>query len=429
MDCRDPISDARAPSAGVIKFTPMLTRARALPRTATLVAGVTRRASAAIAEALNGSAAPAALPPDWRVEAFKPAPEPPAVRTDWRREEVAEIYRLPFTELLYRASTKHREHFDPLEVQRCTLLSIKTGGCTEDCKYCAQSTRYNTGLKPEPMMSVNDVVDAAARAKAAGSTRFCMGTAWREMGKKKNAFGKILSMVEQVNGMGLEVCCTLGMVNPEQAKQLKEAGLTAYNHNLDTSREHYPNVITTRTYDDRLQTIKNVRDAGISVCCGGILGLGESEDDRIGLLWELATMEKHPESVPVNALVPIEGTPMMETGGAPDVFQMARTIATARVIMPRSMVRLSAGRMSFGPLEQAVMFLAGANSIFTGDKLLTTANPAFDEDAQLFDSLGLKGKKAFASPYIEDKPWPAEKEKDAGVEAPAMPTSGVRVAE
>jgi len=326
-----------------------------------------------------------------------------AVRTDWTKKEIYEIYKLPFTELLHRASTTHRLHFDPLEVQKCTLLSIKTGGCNEDCKYCAQSTRYKTFVKPEPMMSVDAVVEAAKRAKDAGSTRFCMGTAWREMGNKKGAFGKILNMVEEVNGLGLEVCCTLGMVNETQAKQLKEAGLTAYNHNLDTSREHYPSVITTRTYDDRLQTIKNVRAAGISVCCGGILGIGESEADRVGLLHELSTMEEHPESVPINALVQIEGTPMMDSGETPDVFQMARTIATARIIMPRSMVRLSAGRMSFSPIEQAVMFLAGANSIFTGDKLLTTANPAFDEDMQMFEDLGMRGKKAFTSPLIDEK--------------------------
>ena len=204
-----------------------------------------------------------------------------AVRHDWTKAEIGAIYRLPFTELLHRSSTAHREHFDPLEVQRCTLLSIKTGGCNEDCKYCAQSTRYKTPVKPTPMMSVDEVVEAAKRAKAAGSTRFCMGTAWRELGSKKGAFGKILKMISEVRASGLEVCCTLGMVNEAQATQLKEAGLTAYNHNLDTSREHYPSVITTRTYDDRLQTIRNVRKAGISVCCGGILGLGESEDDRI----------------------------------------------------------------------------------------------------------------------------------------------------
>jgi len=319
------------------------------------------------------------------------------VRNDWTREEIAAIYRMPFTELLHRAGTVHRQNFNPLEVQKCTLLSIKTGGCNEDCKYCAQSTRYKTFVKPQPMMSVDDVLEAAKRAKESGSTRFCMGTAWRELGNKKGAFGKILTMVSEVNSMGLEVCCTLGMVSKEQARDLKQAGLTAYNHNLDTSREHYPNVITTRSYDDRLQTIANVREAGISVCCGGILGLGETEDDRIGLLHELATMPEHPESVPVNALVPIDGTPL-DVNSPPDVFQMARTIATARIIMPRSMVRLSAGRMSFSPLEQTVMFMAGANSIFSGDKLLTTPNPGKDEDAQLFDSLGIKGKPAFTSP-------------------------------
>jgi biotin synthase len=319
------------------------------------------------------------------------------VRSDWTRAEVGEIYRLPFTELLFRAAAVHRQSFDPLEVQRCTLLSVKTGGCTEDCKYCAQSTRYKTSVKATPLMPVMDVIEAAKRAKQAGSTRFCMGTAWRELGGKKAMFNKILSMVREVKAMDMEVCCTLGMVTKEQALQLKEAGLTAYNHNLDTSREHYSNVITTRSYDDRLQTIANVRAAGLTVCCGGILGLGETEDDRIGLLTELATMEVHPESVPVNALVPIEGTPLTDYS-PPDVFQMARTIATARIVMPKSVVRLSAGRLSFSPLEQAVMFMAGANSIFTGDKLLTTPNPDFDADGELFQSLGLKGRPAFSAP-------------------------------
>jgi len=319
------------------------------------------------------------------------------VRNDWTRAEVGEIYRLPFTELLFRAAAVHRESFDPLEVQRCTLLSVKTGGCTEDCKYCAQSTRYKTAVKATPMMPVMDVIEAAKRAKQAGSTRFCMGTAWRELGGKKAMFRKILEMVREVKSMDMEVCCTLGMVSKEQAVQLKEAGLTAYNHNLDTSREHYSNVITTRSYDDRLQTIANVREAGISVCCGGILGLGETEEDRIGLLTELATMDVHPESVPVNALVPVDGTPF-DVHNPPDVFQMARTIATARLIMPRSVVRLSAGRLSFSPLEQAVMFMAGANSIFTGDKLLTTPNPDFDADGELFQTLGLKGRPAFSEP-------------------------------
>lgn len=273
------------------------------------------------------------------------------VRTDWTRQEVAAVYRLPFAELLFRAASAHRQYFDPLEVQRCTLLSIKTGGCTEDCKYCAQSTRYSTTVKAEPLMQLDSVLSAARRAKDAGSTRFCMGTAWRELGAKKTAFNRVLEMVREVRKLDLEVCCTLGMLSEDQAHQLKDAGLSAYNHNLDTSREHYPNVISTRSYDDRLATIANVRKAGITVCCGGILGLGEKETDRIGLLHELATMEKHPESVPINALVPVDGTPLEESN-PPDVFEMARTIATARVVMPSSMVRLSAGRLTFSELEQ-----------------------------------------------------------------------------
>jgi biotin synthase len=347
-----------------------------------------------------------------------PLPPPPepyvaqseyAVRNDWTREEVGEIYRLPFPELLFRAASAHRAHHNPLEVQRCTLLSVKTGGCTEDCKYCAQSSRYTTSVKSTPLMPVMDVIEAAKRAKAAGSTRFCMGTAWRELGGKKAMFRRILQMVREVREMDMEVCCTLGMVSEEQAVQLKEAGLSAYNHNLDTSREHYGNVITTRSYDDRLQTIANVRKAGISVCCGGILGLGESEDDRIGLLTELATMEEHPESVPINALVSVEGTPF-EEHKPPDIFQMARTIATARVVMPKSMVRLSAGRLAFSELEQSVMFLAGANSIFAGEKLLTTPNPAWNEDAALFDKLGLVTRPAFrnADHAVPPKPAPVE---------------------
>jgi len=316
-------------------------------------------------------------------------------RSNWTREEIAAIYKQPFTELLFQAAAVHRANFDPLEVQRCTLLSIKTGGCTEDCKYCSQSSKYKTDVKASPTMQVDEVVEAAKRAKAAGSTRFCMGTAWRELGGKKSQFGRILEMVKEVRGMGLEVCCTLGMVTADQAKQLKEAGLSAYNHNLDTSREHYPNVITTRTYDDRLETIRNVRKAGITVCCGGILGIGEGVEDRIGLLHELASMETHPESVPVNSLVAIDGTPL--EGSKPvTIFEIGRTIATARIVMPRSVVRLSAGRLSFTEMDQAVMFMAGANSIFTGDKLLTTPNPEFDEDTQLFAKLDLKGRPAFA---------------------------------
>jgi len=255
---------------------------------------------------------------------------------------------------------------------------------------------------------VAEVLEAAARAKEAGSTRFCMGAAWRELGEKKNAFRHILSMVEGVNGMGMEVCCTLGMLNTEQAKQLKDAGLTAYNHNLDTSPEHYPKVITTRSYEDRLNTISNVRDAGISVCCGGILGLGEEETDRVGLLHVLATLPEHPESVPINALVAVKGTPMGEDDdiGKVDAFDMSRMIATARIVMPRTMVRLSAGRLSFSDAEQYMMFQAGANSIFNGDKLLTTDNPAYDDDQNLFNKLGFEGKPAHQGPLVS----PAEAE-------------------
>jgi biotin synthase len=324
------------------------------------------------------------------------------VRHDWTKPEIAEIYALPFYELMYRAATVHRMYWNPSEVQQCTLLSIKTGGCTEDCSYCSQSVSHKTFVKPTPTMKVNEVLEAARRAKEAGSTRFCMGAAWRELGNKKNAFGHVLEMVRGVNGMGLEVCCTLGMLTAEQAKQLKEAGLTAYNHNLDTSPEHYPKVITTRTYEDRLNTIANVRDAGISVCCGGILGLGEEEADRVGLLHVLATLPEHPESVPINALVTVKGTPLgdEEDIDSVDVFDMARMIATARIVMPRTMVRLSAGRLSFSEAEQFLMFQAGANSIFTGDKLLTTANPEFDKDQELFEKLGFRGKPAHRGPLV-----------------------------
>lgn len=324
------------------------------------------------------------------------------VRNDWSKEEISEIYNLPFYDLMYKASVVHRMYWDPSEVQQCTLLSIKTGGCTEDCSYCSQSTRYKTFVKPTPTMKVKEVMEAAARAKEAGSTRFCMGAAWRELGNKKNAFNHILEMVEGVNGMGLEVCCTLGMLNAEQAKQLKQAGLTAYNHNLDTSPEHYPKVITTRSYQDRLDTIANVRDAGISVCCGGILGLGEAATDRVGLLHVLATLPEHPESVPINALVPVEGTPIGDADDIDrvDAFDMARVIATARIVMPRTMVRLSAGRLSFSDAEQYMMFQAGANSIFNGDKLLTTSNPEFDTDQALFQKLGFSGKPAHKGPLM-----------------------------
>eukprot|EP00560_Eucampia_antarctica_P001338 CAMPEP_0197836944 /NCGR_PEP_ID=MMETSP1437-20131217/30548_1 /TAXON_ID=49252 ORGANISM="Eucampia antarctica, Strain CCMP1452" /NCGR_SAMPLE_ID=MMETSP1437 /ASSEMBLY_ACC=CAM_ASM_001096 /LENGTH=356 /DNA_ID=CAMNT_0043443551 /DNA_START=459 /DNA_END=1529 /DNA_ORIENTATION=- len=326
-----------------------------------------------------------------------------SVRHDWSKDEIAKVYELPFHELMYQAGTVHRMYWDPSEVQQCTLLSIKTGGCTEDCSYCSQSVRHKTFVKPSPTMKVKEVLEAARAAKEAGSTRFCMGAAWRELGNKKNAFGHILDMVRGVNGMGLEVCCTLGMLNAEQAGQLKEAGLSAYNHNLDTSPEHYPKVITTRSYEDRLNTISNVRDAGISVCCGGILGLGEEETDRVGLLHVLATLPEHPESVPINALVTVDGTPLGDNAEdltKVDAFDMARMIATARIVMPRTMVRLSAGRLSFSDAEQYMMFQAGANSIFNGDTLLTTSNPGIDKDTALFSKLGFVGKPAHKGPML-----------------------------
>uniref|UniRef100_A0A7S3JUI9 biotin synthase n=1 Tax=Aureoumbra lagunensis TaxID=44058 RepID=A0A7S3JUI9_9STRA len=315
------------------------------------------------------------------------------VRNDWTMEEVREIYEMPLLELIREAGAVHRAYWDASEVQRCTLLSIKTGGCTENCKYCSQSVRYKTHVKPTRQLAVDQVVAAAKRAKAAGSSRFCMGAAWRELGNKQKAFNDILDMVQQISNEGLEVCATLGMLNQEQAKKLKEAGLTAYNHNLDTSRDFYPSVVTSRSYDDRLETIANVRAAGISVCSGGILGLGEEHQDRASMLHTYATLPGgHPESLPVNALVPVEGTPMANNQ-AVSAFEVIRMIAAARILLPTTMVRLSAGRLSFSESEQALMFLAGANSIFDGDKLLTTPNPDRDEDSHLFDTLGITGVK------------------------------------
>ncbi|KAJ1447328.1 hypothetical protein M885DRAFT_543182 [Pelagophyceae sp. CCMP2097] len=315
------------------------------------------------------------------------------VRSNWTKAEIQAIYDAPLLELVRDAGAVHRAYWDAAEVQTCTLLSIKTGGCTEDCGYCSQSVRHKTHVKPTKQMIVDDVVNAAKRAKAAGSTRFCMGAAWRELGNKNKAFQDILDMVRQISGEGMEVCATLGMLNAEQAADLKKAGLTAYNHNLDTSAEFYPTVVTTRTYQERLDTIGNVRGAGLSVCTGGILGLGEAEVDRVSLLHTLATLPHgHPESVPINALVAVKGTKMEENVTVTS-FDMTRMIAAARIVMPRAMVRLSAGRMEFSQGEQALMFLAGANSIFNGDVLLTTANPGRDEDAALFDALGIKAKK------------------------------------
>jgi biotin synthase len=290
--------------------------------------------------------------------------------------------------------TVHRKFHNPAAIQMCTLMNIKTGGCSEDCSYCAQSSRYNTGLKATKMVTVDSVLEAARIAKDNGSTRFCMGAAWRDMRGRKTNLKNIKEMVNGVRGMGMEVCVTLGMIDLEQAKELKEAGLTAYNHNVDTSREHYPSVITTRTYDERLQTIQNVREAGLNVCTGGILGLGEKPSDHVGLIHTVATLPSHPESFPVNTLVPIKGTPMGDN--APSPFDATlRTIATARMVMPRTIIRLAAGRTTLSEEQQMMCFMAGANAVFTGEKMLTTACNGWDEDREMFERWGLRPMESF----------------------------------
>ncbi len=314
------------------------------------------------------------------------------VRTDWTRAEIAALFDLPFDELMYRAQTVHRANHAVGQVQLCTLLSIKTGGCPEDCGYCSQSASADTQLKAEKLIDVDTVLANAARAKAAGSQRFCMGAAWRN--PKDRDMDKVVAMVEGVRAMGMETCMTLGMLTPDQARRLGEAGLDYYNHNIDTSPENYANVITTRTFDDRLDTLAHVRDAGINVCCGGIVGMGETRADRVGFVHALATLPRHPESVPVNALVPVKGTVLgnmlADTPLAKiDDIEFVRTVAVARITMPRSMVRLSAGRESMGDATQALCFMAGANSIFTGDTLLTTGNAGDDADAALLARLGM----------------------------------------
>ncbi len=315
------------------------------------------------------------------------------IRNDWTKEEISAIYNRPVLELIFEAAHTHREYHDSREVQVCTLLSVKTGGCPEDCAYCPQAARYHTDVEVHKLMDVEEVLESAREAKESGSTRFCMGAAWREVRDNRD-FDKVLDMVKGVNEMGMEVCCTLGMLTEEQAEKLKSAGLYAYNHNLDTSEEFYSDIISTRGYSDRLETLDNVRKAKISMCSGGIIGMGESEGDRIGMLHTLATLPEHPESVPVNALVPVEGTPL-EDQEKVSVWEMVRMIATARLIMPKAMVRLSAGRVRMNTEEQALCFLAGANSIFAGDKLLTTPNPEYKSDEEMFQVLNLKPRKAF----------------------------------
>lgn len=310
------------------------------------------------------------------------------MRHDWTRAEIKDIFQLPIPELVFRAQTLHREFHAPDEVQTCRLLSIKTGACPEDCSYCPQSAHYDTGVKRQDLMDPADVLAAAGRARVDGATRFCMGAAWRQAPEGRD-FEKVLEMVRGVAALNLEVCCTLGMLTEKQAIELKKAGLTAYNHNLDTSPEFYSEIITTRVYEDRLRTIGHVRKAGITVCCGGILGMGETEGDRVGLLEQLANLNPHPESVPINMLVRAEGTPL-ENAHEVDTFTMVRMIATARILMPESRVRLAAGRQQMSREAVTLCFLAGANSIFTGEKLLTTPNPTASADHQLLEELGMR---------------------------------------
>tara|TARA_R100000935_G_scaffold58427_2_gene95495 strand:- start:232 stop:1329 length:1098 start_codon:yes stop_codon:yes gene_type:complete len=315
------------------------------------------------------------------------------IKHDWTKEEILEIYNKPFMDLLYEAASIHRENHDPNVVQVSTLLSIKTGGCPEDCGYCPQAARYHTDIEGNDLMSVNQVKAQALRAKASGSSRVCMGAAWRNV-KDGEEFDSVLEMVRTINKLDMEVCCTLGMITENQAQRLAEAGLYAYNHNLDSSEEYYKEVISTRGYQDRLDTIGNVRKTNVTVCSGGIIGMGESNDDRAGMLVALATLSPQPESVPINALVPVEGTPLEEQEPV-SIWDMVRMVATTRIVMPETQVRLSAGRTQMSREGQAMCFFAGANSIFAGDKLLTTPNPDVGEDMEMFKALGLLPQKPF----------------------------------
>ncbi|WP_326518567.1 biotin synthase BioB [Acinetobacter sp. CAAS 2-6] len=312
-------------------------------------------------------------------------------KNDWTRDEIQQLYEQPFLDLVFQAQTIHRAHFQPNQIQVSTLLSIKTGKCPEDCKYCSQSAHYDSQLEAEKRIAVEKVIQEAQAAKASGSSRFCMGAAWRNPHERDMPY--VLEMVKEVKALGLETCMTLGMLNASQAERLKDAGLDYYNHNLDTSREYYSHIISTRSFDDRLNTLEHVRQAGLKVCSGGIVGLGENRQDRIGLLHELATLPIHPESVPINMLVPIEGTPLADVEKL-DVTEWIRTIAVARILMPQSYIRLSAGRESLSDSDQALAFMAGANSLFSGEKLLTTPNSGAGQDQQLFKKLGLQVEKA-----------------------------------
>ncbi len=316
---------------------------------------------------------------------------------NWTKQEILDLYNTPLLELVQKASEVHKQYHKTGEVQVSSLISIKTGGCPEDCAYCPQAARYNTEVKVHKVMPTEEVISLAENAQKGGASRVCLGAAWREVRDNKD-FDKVLDMVKGINNMGMEVCCTLGMLTEEQAKKLANAGLYAYNHNLDTSAENYDNIITTRTYEDRLKTIGNARKAGLTVCSGGIIGMGETAEDRIGMLYTLSLLRPVPESIPINALVAVEGTPMEEQPPVP-IWDMVRMIATTRIVIPTTAVRLSAGRLSMSMEGQALCFLAGANSIFAGDKLLTTPNPEFNQDMEMFNILGLKPKAAFADKH------------------------------
>lgn len=326
-----------------------------------------------------------------RVEINREVPDVVAtndnIKSDWQLEEILKLFDLPFADLMFSASVIHRQYHDPNAVQISTLLSIKTGSCPEDCKYCPQSAHYNTGLKKEPFMEIEKVVEAAKQAKEAGASRFCMGAAWRNLNDRD--LDKVCHMVKEVKDLGMETCVTLGMINAEQSSRLKAAGLDYYNHNIDTSPEYYKEIITTRSFEDRLNTLENVRNSGINVCSGGIVGMGETREDRAKMLQTLANLPTQPQSVPINMLVKVKGTPLEKTEGV-DEFEFIRTIAVARILMPRSFVRLSAGREQMNDQTQSLCFLAGANSIFYGEKLLTTGNPESVKDQELFAKLGIK---------------------------------------
>ncbi|KAK0335269.1 biotin synthase [Friedmanniomyces endolithicus] len=345
-------------------------------------------------------------PPPEASHVLRNAVSAQGTRYDWTRDEIRDIYNTPLMELAFQSATLHRRFHRPSAIQMCTLMNIKTGGCSEDCSYCAQSSRYNTGLTATKMSSVDSVLEAARIAKSNGSTRFCMGAAWRDMRGRKTSLKNVKSMIEGVRAMDLEVCVTLGMIDQAQAEDLAQAGLTAYNHNLDTSREHYPSVISTRTYDERLQTLSHVRQAGINVCSGGILGLGETPEDHVGLIHTVSTLPQHPESFPVNALVPIKGTPLgdkLPEGKRPIPFDaILRTIATARLTMPATIIRIAAGRTTMSEADQILCFSAGANAVFTGEKMLTTEAVGWDTDKAMFEKYGLVPMKSFERGELRD---------------------------